>query len=342
MGTDRAKAKSFTEWYKGELPRYQKAAVLAQDLVREAIDAHNVESHLILARPKALHSIRDKLRRKTYSDPQIELTDKVGVRVVVYYEDDVDRVAAILANRLEKHPSLCVDKRDDLKPNEFGYRSFHLIVRLCEPEAKMEAYGPLRGEWFEVQIRTVLEHAWAEIEHEVIYKSGIERPSGLTRRFAAVAGTLEILDREFCALRGAGGRLVELYVPRIRSGAGLADELDTSRLHATLEIEFPNGRSYRSAKAGGTPFPPGSDALALRCLRESGVLTVADFASLLRSSELKGALQTYASLTGLAPLEVSHLGVLALATCLKDSDALEEFLEDFSADSAFVAALGRR
>ena len=53
----------------------------------------------------------------------------------------------------------------------------------------------------EIQVRTILQHAWAEIEHDVVYKSLGEIPFRVRRRFACLAGLLEIADREFESLR---------------------------------------------------------------------------------------------------------------------------------------------
>src|SRR5207245_894550 len=103
-----------------------------------------------------------------------------------------------------------VDKRSSLGLKEFGYRSVHLIVKVRTEDA----FGDrqlLETLWFELQIRSVLEHAWAEIEHEIRYKSGVDYPPPALRRLSSLAGVLEMLDREFVLLRRERTRLVDTY-----------------------------------------------------------------------------------------------------------------------------------
>jgi hypothetical protein len=102
-------------------------------------------------------------------------------------------------------------KRVELGLHDFGYRSVHLIAKLKQGQVLSGQYQPLRDNWFEIQIRSILEHAWAEIEHEVVYKSGVDFPDEVKRRFARLAGSLELLDNEFLALREARESLIERY-----------------------------------------------------------------------------------------------------------------------------------
>ena len=64
-------------------------------------------------------------------------------------------------------------------------------------------YEPLRRLNASVQIRTVLQHAWAEFEHDIRYKGVVpdEHAFDLDRRFTLAAGLLGLADREFSAIR---------------------------------------------------------------------------------------------------------------------------------------------
>src|SRR5579862_8510120 len=150
------------------------------------------EIHLVVGRAKELDSLRGKLRRKQYPNPRDQVTDLIGIRVITYYRDDVDPIVQILKAKLRIDRKNSVDKRKVLDLRSFGYRSVHLIGYL---DAKSMAYVPkeLDGHRFEIQVRSVLEHAWAEIEHEIVYKSGINYSEPVLRMFAALAGTLELL-----------------------------------------------------------------------------------------------------------------------------------------------------
>src|SRR3712207_1736495 len=100
----------------------------------------------------------------------------------------------------------------------FGYASRHLLVTLDATRGAAPAHEPLRDRSVQVQIRTVLQHAWAEFEHDIRYKGTIpaEHVSEFDRRFTLAAGLLELADRELSAIRD-----------RLRQGAGTPlDESD--------------------------------------------------------------------------------------------------------------------
>ena len=92
------------------------------------------------------------------------------------------------------------------RPSEgrFGYASRHLLVALDAGRASpRRRTTPLRGRRAQVQIRTVLQHAWAEFEHDIRYKGTIpdEHVPDFDRRFTLAAGLLELADREFSTIR---------------------------------------------------------------------------------------------------------------------------------------------
>lgn len=88
-----------------------------------------------------------------------------------------------------------------------GYQSIHYLVRLASNRAALAEYSPFAHDIIEIQVRTILQHAWAEIEHDIQYKSVEALPSDIRRRFMALAGMLEIGDREFQALAEADRRI---------------------------------------------------------------------------------------------------------------------------------------
>ena len=88
-----------------------------------------------------------------------------------------------------------------LREERFGYQSEHYLVRLSNKRTALPEYNPHLGLVAEVQVRTILQHAWAEIEHDIQYKSSITIPNTIRRRFMALAGVLEIADREFQAIQ---------------------------------------------------------------------------------------------------------------------------------------------
>ncbi len=78
------------------------------------------------------------------------------------------------------------DKKEKLKVNEFGYISRHFVVKIPDRAAF--------GLKIEIQIRTILQHAWAENHHKLDYKSEFEIPNDIKRDFAKMASLIEIAD----------------------------------------------------------------------------------------------------------------------------------------------------
>jgi hypothetical protein len=118
--------------------------------------------------------------------------------VVTYLRSDVTAVADLLGDALE----VLVDRdmgQETASEGRFGYASRHLLVTLPGPVDE-----PARPERrAQVQVRTVLQHAWAEFEHAIRYKGTIPAADApdLDRRFTLAAGLLELADREFSLIR---------------------------------------------------------------------------------------------------------------------------------------------
>jgi hypothetical protein len=118
-----------------------------------------------------------------------DVTDLVGLRVITFYTDEVDKVAAIAKRIFDIDWQESVDKRKH-QLNAFGYNSLHYICRLKTGSPR-----------FELQMRTALQHVWSTIEHDTGYKGDVMIPSEYRRQFSRLAGMLELIDDEFSRLR---------------------------------------------------------------------------------------------------------------------------------------------
>ena len=179
--------------YHKELPRLEQLSEQASSLLQAALREQNIELNTFERRVKTEESLTGKLEKKGYKYRTLyDITDVVGIRVVTYYTDDVDKVAAIAKQIFDVDWKNSVDKRKH-QLNSFGYLSLHYICYLKE--------GPLRTIPFEIQMRTALQHVWSAIEHDIGYKGAVKLPPEFVRQFSRLAGMLEMADDEFSRLR---------------------------------------------------------------------------------------------------------------------------------------------
>jgi ppGpp synthetase/RelA/SpoT-type nucleotidyltranferase len=331
--TKRSVAGRFFKKFVAEKGTYDLASQQAMALIKEILLNSPVLTHVIAARCKESSSLWLKLCEKEYGQPKRQLTDLVAARVIMYYRDDVPASVQALSSALEIDPHKSVDKREELEAVEFGYTSVHLIARTKGSWATSPAYFALGNRWFEIQVRSVLEHAWAEIEHEVVYKSGIKYPAHIKRRFARIAGAIEMIEDEFVALRDHQQQLIEDYKGRYESGQDGTVEIDSVRLIALLECERPASQGWRAAAQSGKPFPPHIDNRCVKALKRAGVRTGQVLKMILRSKELKSVEKLYAREHRISE-PLSHLNTARLAVLMKSPTVFSDYFPELVADAA--------
>ena len=188
--------------YRRLLPVYEKMA----EVIPEKLKQFFAEAGIIVAavehRVKAEDSLAGKLKLKggKYRDI-FDITDLVGIRVITFYIDDVDKVASVLERLFEIDWENSIDKRKAHEIDSFGYLSLHYICRIPELAYSDAEHPELNKIRFEVQMRTVLQHAWANMNHDTGYKSGVEIPREYLRSMSRLAGMLELADDEFSRIR---------------------------------------------------------------------------------------------------------------------------------------------
>ena len=176
------------------LPRHTLLAASSHTICRTLLEAKDIPFHSVKSRVKAYESVIDKIDRKKYPDLSA-VTDLVGVRVVCLYKQHIDPVASLLQTEFDIVER--IDKRPDHDPGRFGYSSLHLLCRLQSNRTGLVEYSSINSLIFEVQIRTILQEAWAEIEHRMIYKKTEEAPANIRREIARTAAMLESADASF-------------------------------------------------------------------------------------------------------------------------------------------------
>jgi ppGpp synthetase/RelA/SpoT-type nucleotidyltranferase len=311
---------SYFEEYRGQLEEYEQAAVEARRYVEQSLRGYAHGFHVVEARAKHAYSLLDKLRRKEYNNPAAEVKDLIGVRVVTHYPDDAESAASVLRPLFEVDEAESYDRLDHLDSNEFDYRAIHLVVRLRDPDAAVTKH--LKSQWFEIQVRSLLQHAWAAIEHEIKYKSGVEYPAPLVRRLAAIAGSLETLDQAFIGMRNARYELVDSYRSAYERGDGEDVTLDSARLIAFLECLRPDGASLREM---GSILPESAvpvERLIHDALAAVGLQTARQLRKAVGSGPVKRALKKHAAAIGETVETLSHLILCLTVVWAENPDVL--------------------
>lgn len=181
---------------------YAEFVVKVESLVAEILEKAGVRAHSITSRVKDRESLRKKVARpdKDYAELS-DITDVAGVRIITYFEDDVDKVARDLETVFVVDRDNSIDRRKTLDPDRFGYLSLHHVASFGSNRTALLEYRKFIGMKVEIQTRSILQHAWAEMEHDLGYKSQESIPREVRRRFSRLAGLLEIADQEFRRLR---------------------------------------------------------------------------------------------------------------------------------------------
>ncbi|TDO33877.1 ppGpp synthetase/RelA/SpoT-type nucleotidyltransferase [Kribbella sp. VKM Ac-2527] len=136
--------------------------------------------------------------RPKYDDPLDQITDLVAARVITFLVEAVDRVCEVIEAEFEivEHTDMGAHTRAQ---GVFGYASKHYLVRLNAHRRDLPEYAVLRNLTMEIQVRTAVQHAWAEFEHDIRYKLDIppDRKPEFDRRFLLAAALMELADNEF-------------------------------------------------------------------------------------------------------------------------------------------------
>lgn len=217
--------------YEAIANRLQDFKVSVDPLIQVLLEIEGIQSHSVTSRIKSKASVRQKLQRPDKKRELNDLTDILGVRIITYFQDEVDAVAKLIEREFIVDPENSVDKRSILDPDRFGYLSLHYVLQLNPERSKLpenRAYKDIR---FELQIRSILQHAWAEIEHDTGYKSESGVPDAVRRRFSRLAGLLELADDEFLGIRE---ELAKSAAPRRSRVADIKPEIERILAHPAL------------------------------------------------------------------------------------------------------------
>ncbi|WP_051251670.1 GTP pyrophosphokinase [Psychrilyobacter atlanticus] len=190
----------WVEEFQDNMQEYEIFIFHLQQKIERILKDNNIFYVKTEARVKSLDSFKRKLEMKKnkYQNPLEEMTDILGIRIITYYREDLDEILKLLKENFKIDYKNSTNKLQSLKYNEMGYLSLHYICK-CKPSQK-NLYGCTDFK-FEVQIRTALQHIWAQIDHQLRYKTLANIPNKVQRKLFRISAMLESVDDEFDSIK---------------------------------------------------------------------------------------------------------------------------------------------
>lgn len=243
------------ELFRARQPLYERLKSEVLFILEAGTESRGIKTHSIVGRVKEIDSFVEKIARKDYSDPLADMQDLVGCRVVCLFLSDLPKLRETIDNMF-----VIVDEENKIDAgghDTFGYMSVHYTCEL-----RVDHVGPryegLQGMRFEIQVRTILMDAWANVSHYLDYKGEKSIPEDLRRDFHALSGLFFVADRHFELFYGesADSRTEAVAaVERVTSessSSGNGDEIlvNLGTVMAYLHAHYPererNGASHVS------------------------------------------------------------------------------------------------
>jgi putative GTP pyrophosphokinase len=223
-------------------PFYVDLANVLARIVEQCLKKRNIKVHRVEYRAKDPGSFGRKSGTPSETDPNSpkypeplkQITDLAGVRIIAYFPKTVTDINSLINDEFEIVEQF--DKGQELIEEErFGYQSVHYLVRLKPERVRLAEYERFANAVAEVQVRTILQHAWAEIEHDIQYKSSTTIPKEIRRRFMVLAGMLELADREFQDIQNQDRNLAVLTKEKVLRGDLTGVEITPDALKLFLD-----------------------------------------------------------------------------------------------------------
>ena len=286
-------------------PTLEQLAEDAYDQLSRALKEQGIYVTAIERRVKTEKSLAGKLELKGAKYKSIDdITDLVGLRVITFYTDEVDKVA-VIAKRIFNIDWLeSVDKRKLHQLDSFGYNSLHYICRL-------KTGGPR----FELQMRTALQHVWSTIEPDTGYKGDVKIPREYLRQFSRLAGMLELIDDEFSRLRTALTDYRRQILTLVKNGQLDEVPLSADTFRGYLDLHPFDRLNRRIAAVNQAEIYPVSLMPFLSVLESFGLETIGDVQRFIDDNS-EDAYQLALSQLAITDLDILSSSVGLLNLCL--------------------------
>lgn len=189
----------YLDEYGRNIPLYTELMEQTKTTLIKMLEGEGVSLFSVDGRVKTKESLEQKILRKTYTNPMNDIEDLCGVRVICYYESDLDNIEHVI--KREYNVISESNKQKEMDVDRFGYSSRHFIVTIKDDWLTVPNYRGLGGLKVEIQIRTMLMHAWAAISHKLLYKQEEDAPREIKRNLSKLSALIELADEKFDTIK---------------------------------------------------------------------------------------------------------------------------------------------
>ncbi|WP_164911905.1 hypothetical protein [Mycobacteroides franklinii] len=249
--TIREQGEDWTEAYRQSEDVHKRLRDEVEFTLEAALKDAEIKVHAIPVRVKTLPSFLEKIQRKDYPNPLDDMGDIVAGRVVCLFIEDIPKVEKLIRRTFDVIGY--EDKAKAASPEIWHYASVHFDCKLRDAH-KGPRYDPLKDRRFELQVRTILQDAWAAVDHHLAYKGEESIPNELKRDFSALAGLFHVADKTFQQINYASQNLdkqaeqllqtlIEGRSQAVISGDTTDATIDRSTTKALLRELYPDRKS---------------------------------------------------------------------------------------------------
>lgn len=236
-------------WYDKNARIYKQFSIEVAHIIEKILEVRKMPYQSITNRVKERESYLNKCKKDKYFNPVEEIMDLAGVRIIAYTNSDVKKICDIIEEHFKIDNDNSEDKAKKMDENKVGYLSVHYIAQLSDDRVKLPECSIYKNIKCEIQVRTLLQHAWAEIEHDRNYKFSVELPQDIKRRFHLVAGVLEMMDREFDNLSKEIDDNAKVVKEKTKQG-NFDIDIDTESLSQYLLYRFKEYKHIETVQDG--------------------------------------------------------------------------------------------
>lgn len=262
-------------WLDSVLPAQRRLTESAVTILENLLKSKGIDYLSVSGRTKDRQSALEKIERKSYKKPSEQMTDLSGVRVIVFFESDITKVSKLIESSFSVDKANSLNQDERLSVDQIGYRSVHFVCDLGKARTKLPEFEGLDGLKFELQVRTVLQHAWAELAHDRNYKFSGKLPPSIERNLYLYAGMLEIADKGFSQL----SKEIDDYIESVHE-KNVTGELDYSIDAISLQEFVASWAEKNSIALESIPFKHGVDELVIE-LEQYGVHTAKELSEII-------------------------------------------------------------